>query len=150
MANYIRKCSNIKGIEIRLNGKTHNLKISQMADDTTLFIRNKQEIKEALNIIEIFGSFSGLKLNKNKTESIWIGKLKHCREKVCNITFTYKPVKVLGLYVGINKKECEELNWSNKIQKMKSLIKSWDKKKSYNNRENSYYKNAYLSHNLHT
>lgn len=128
MANYLRKDTNIKGIEIKLEGKAHNLKISQLADDTTLFLKSKYEIEKALNIIEIFGNFSGLKLNKNKTEGIWIGKLKHCKDKVCNVSFTNKPVKVLGLYVGINKKECDELNWSNKIEKIKNLIKSWEKR----------------------
>ena len=34
----------------------------------------------------------------------------------------------MGLYVGINKKECDELNWSNKIEKIKNLIKSWEKR----------------------
>jgi hypothetical protein len=36
----------------------------------------------AMNEIEIFGNFSGLMINRNKTEGLWIGKLKHSKGKV--------------------------------------------------------------------
>jgi hypothetical protein len=48
-----------------------------MNDDTTLFFNSKSETPLALNEIEIVGSFSGLIMNKDKTEGLWIGKLKH-------------------------------------------------------------------------
>ena len=127
MANQLRN-NNIKGIEIKLDGKTHNLIISQLADDTTLFLKSKEEIKKALNIIETFGTFSGLKLNKTKTEGIWIGKLKRCKDKIENINFTDKPIKVLGVYFGLNKEECDKLNWDSRINKAKNLMKSWEKR----------------------
>jgi hypothetical protein len=38
---------------------------------------SKHEITIAMNIIEEFGNLSGFKLNKNKTEGIWLGRLKH-------------------------------------------------------------------------
>jgi hypothetical protein len=40
--------------------KNHSIKISQLADDTTLFCNNKEEVLKAMNEIAIFGSFSGL------------------------------------------------------------------------------------------
>ena len=75
------------------NNKNYSIKISQLADDTTLFLSNKKEIKAAMNEIEIFGSFSGLTLNKNKTEGIRKGKLKNSKDKVAGINWTNKPVK---------------------------------------------------------
>ena len=62
--------------------KTHSIKISQLADDTTLFCTSKEEIYIAFNEIETFGSFSGLLMNKNKTGGIWVGKLKHSKDKL--------------------------------------------------------------------
>ena len=70
----IRQDNNIKGFQIKLDTKTHSLKISQLADDTTLFLKSKDEVRHTLNIIEIFGTLSGLKLNRSKTEGIWLGK----------------------------------------------------------------------------
>ena len=59
-------------------------KLSQFADDTTVFLDGScDSLQSALNIIEIFGSFSGLKMNKNKTKVIWIVKRKHSKDKLC-------------------------------------------------------------------
>ena len=79
----------LRGIEIKLNSITGNIKICQLADDTTLFLKTKRGITIAMNIIEEFGNLSGLKLNKYKTEGIWLGRLKHTKD----ITWTNEPVK---------------------------------------------------------
>ena len=51
----------IKGITI----KNIEFKISQCADDTTLILDgNESSLTAALNTLEIFGSLSGLKMNK--------------------------------------------------------------------------------------
>jgi hypothetical protein len=42
----------------------------------------KEEKYIAYNEIEPFGSFSGLLINKNKTGGIWVGKLKHSKDKI--------------------------------------------------------------------
>ena len=128
MALRLRKNRDIKGFVVKLDNKNHRIKISQLADDTTLFLSNKKEIKAAMNEIEIFGSFSGLTLNKNKTEGIWIGKLKNSKDKVAGINWTNKPVKALGIYFGHNREECEKLNWENKIEKMNKLFHLWGKR----------------------
>ena len=77
MAIKLRETKHIRGVEIKLNSITGNLNICQLADDTTLFLKTKHEIIIAMNIIQEFGNLSGLKLNKNKTEGIWLGRLKH-------------------------------------------------------------------------
>ena len=76
MALNLRSCKDIKGITVKLDEKNHSIKISQLVDDTTLFCNSKEDVLKAMNEIEIFGSFSGLLLNRNKTEGVWIGKLK--------------------------------------------------------------------------
>ena len=92
LACRIRQDTGIKGFQIKLDSKTHSLKISQLADDTTLFLKCKQEISYALNLIEIFGTLSGLKLNRSKTEGIWLGRLKSCKDKYENINWNLLKV----------------------------------------------------------
>ena len=128
MALRLRDNKEINGIQINLENIAHKIKISQLADDTTLFCSSKDDASNAMNEIEIFGSFSGLKLNRNKTEGLWVGKLKHSKDKILDINWTDKPVKALGVYFGHNKSECEKLNWETKIEKMKKLIKAWEKR----------------------
>ena len=81
-----------------------------------------------MNEIEIFGNFSGLMINRNKTEGLWIGKLKHNKDKEENIKWTNKPIKTLGIYYGHDYIECEKLNWEKKIEKINSLFLSWSKR----------------------
>ena len=67
-------------------------------------------------------------INRNKTEGLWIGKLKHSKDKEENIKWTNKPIKTLGIYYCHDYIECEKLNWQNKIEKMNSLFLSWSKR----------------------
>ena len=110
MAERLRQTSDIKGFRVTIDNKTHSIKISQLADDTTLFCSSKSDISKAMNIIETFGSFSGLKLNRNKTEGIWIGALKNSVDKIEGIRWTDRPVKALGIYFGHDRLKCEKLN----------------------------------------
>ena len=65
MANKIRSCEDIKGILVKDSDETHALKLTQLADDTTLFLKSIDEIPTALNIVEHFGKSSRLELNKD-------------------------------------------------------------------------------------
>ena len=67
-------------------------------------------------------------MNKNKTGGIWVGKLKHSKDKIEGIKWYEKPIKTLGVYFGNNKEDCDKLNWENKIVKMNSLFFSWGKR----------------------
>jgi hypothetical protein len=55
-------------------------------------IKRQRKIYIAFNEIETFGSFSGLLMNENKTGGIWVGKLKHSKDKIEGIKwiFLYK------------------------------------------------------------
>ena len=72
---------NIKGITFEIDENNHSIKISQLSDDITLFMSSK-EITSVLHEIEIFGSLSGLVLNRNKTQGMWVGKFKKCKDKI--------------------------------------------------------------------
>ena len=76
----------------------HKAKISQFADDTTIISNNTDSLKSYLQIIEWFGSLSGLKLNKKKTKAMWIGTMKHNKSKILQFKSTKDPIKVLGAF----------------------------------------------------
>lgn len=128
LAIKIRSCDIIKGISVKVNNKTHALKISQLADDTTLFLKDENDIEQALKIIYEFGNFSGLKLNKNKTSGLWIGASKAKSKNIFNISWSENPIKALGIYFGHDKVKCENLNWENRLQQCADTIKNWQKR----------------------
>ena len=41
---------------------------------------------------------------------MWLGKLKHCKDKYENINWLKSVVKCLGVYFGRNREECRRLN----------------------------------------
>ena len=58
-------------------------KLTQFADDTTLLLDGSQHsLQSALNTLEIYGTMSGLKMNKEKTKIIWIGRKRFSKEKL--------------------------------------------------------------------
>lgn len=54
----------LKGLSIF--GK--EIRITQPADDTALFLRDIQQIEHATSLVDLFSAASGLKLNKSKCE----------------------------------------------------------------------------------
>ena len=69
LANQIRMDNSIKGLK---NGSKVT-KLSLYADDTTAFIRDDSSAISLFSLLENFSTFSGLKINKAKTEGLWLG-----------------------------------------------------------------------------
>ena len=78
--------------------------------------------------MEIFGNLSGLTLNRNKTEGIWLGRLKHRKDKFENITWTKDIVKYLGVHFGHDISKCQQSNIEKQLQTTREIIKNWNKR----------------------
>ena len=101
----------VKGLQIG----TEEIKLSQFADDTTLILDGSQRsLEAALNTIEIFGTYSGLKMNTTKTKVIWIGDKKHSSEK---LPVSYKlewgtdRFNLLGVLFSVDLEDIPALNY---------------------------------------
>ena len=114
MAFNIRNNEHIHGIQVTINNIVKNIKLTQLADDTTLFLSR-----------DTFGKHSGLILNRNKTEGLWIGKLKSCLDKISGINWSHSPIKALGVYFCCNTVECNKLNWKTKLNDCENIIKHY-------------------------
>ena len=67
LAIKIKQMNDIKGIKVKHQTQEREFKISQYADDGTLFLQDVTQIDKAINIVEQFGEVTGLKLNIEKT-----------------------------------------------------------------------------------
>ena len=121
LAINIREHNEIKGIRIGNN----EIKLTQYADDTTAIIQDQNSAKLFLEITKDFSKCSGLKINFDKTEGLWIGDNKGKVETPLGITWPKEPIKLLGLYIGYNKKDIVVSNFRHKIIKMKQILTSW-------------------------
>ena len=127
MATAIRQNQNIKGIKLPDNNT--ELKISQLADDTSIFISDKESVNKVLEEVEMFGNMAGPKLNTEKTIGIWLGKWKDNKDEKSSIHWSSDPVKTLGVYFGHDINAVEKLNWENKISKATTCLKKWQSRK---------------------
>ena len=124
LAHAIRENSDIKGIQVF----DKEIKLSQYADDTTVFCHDETSLKKALDIIQTFESCSGLKVNTSKSEAIWLGKDAERRDKPFNLLWPDKPVTALGITFSYDKKSCEQENFTNKITKIQKLFNIWSQR----------------------
>ena len=121
MAQAILKDDTIHGI--RING--NEIKLTQYADDTTAILKDQNSVHNFLKQVHSFEKICGLKINTLKTEAIWLGNQPPPFKLPNKIQWTTKPIKVLGIYIGWNLNDAYNLNYSEKLTKIKRLLQSW-------------------------
>ena len=98
LALKIRQSNNITGIQ--LPGAQRQCLKLLYADDITLFLKDRHDIEETISIINQFAKFSGLNMNLNKTEAMWLGADRHSQDRVGNLKWNLgndATVKILGV-----------------------------------------------------
>ena len=64
------KQSHYEGITVKLGNNKREMKLSQYADDTCLFLKDNAQLKTVLKVMNNFGTLAGPKLNIKKTEGL--------------------------------------------------------------------------------
>ena len=118
LTTLIESNHDIKGIEI--DGLT--IKLTQFADDTTLLLDGtKDSLQAALNMLEVFGDISGLKMNKDKTKIVWLGRQKHSKDKFVTqpeLIWGATEFMLLGLNFSVDIDKIEDLNFGILLDKL--------------------------------
>ena len=93
----IRNNITLKGIFI--NNKEY--KLSQYADDTSVILDGSENsLRETLNVLHDFSIISGLKVNFDKTQVVWIGKEKFSSATIkttWKLSWYKTDLKLLGI-----------------------------------------------------
>ena len=111
LAINVRNNKNIKGIKLQ----TREIKISQLADDTTLFLENELSIKYVKEILYDFEIISGLRTNIDKTQAFMIGK--HMRfKRDSDIHWNEGPIHILGLSICNTEAENIKYNFEPRLK----------------------------------
>ena len=96
-------------------------KISQLADDTAIFIKTQTEVSKVVNCIREFSDVSGLTMNVEKSVLL---PLKTCGlPEVCGI-----PIQNTVTYLGVtinNQSNRSDLNFSSIINQVKKRFNMW-------------------------
>jgi hypothetical protein len=121
----INKCNNISCIKLDMGHEIHEIRCTQYADDTCLYLKDLDQVIPCLKALKPFSKVSGLQLHLHKTEGLCIGSLSGYIPDDQKINWPKYPIKYLGIFIGNDEKVCYKYNWLNKLEMLQKLLDSW-------------------------
>ena len=107
-------------------------KLSQFADDTSLNLDGSEKsLNEALLELDWYAKLSGLNINFTKTQVVWIGSKKYSNDTLGqhrNLSWGKTSFKLLGINFDVDLDKIVNINYNERILKIKKLIKIWSKR----------------------
>ena len=116
LSNHIKN-SPLKGISIA----KREVILTQLEDDTTLFLKNTSQVPIAIKTIELFSAASRLCLNLKKSELLFLEESDS--SQVCNIPIKDK-ITYLGIHIMKNEERCC-VNFNLISDKTKKKLNQW-------------------------
>ena len=121
LAIHIRNDECIKGINV----DGHEIKLIIFADDLTVFLKDSASFHCLLAKLELFGQYSGLNVNRGKTEVMKLGTPEISAEEL-KIDEIKKVVKILGIHFTYDQTLSDKLNFHTIIKSIRKSINSWN------------------------
>ena len=120
LAVSIRNNDQIRGIAV--DGS--EIKLVIFADDMTSFVRDKLSYYTRFDTIDLFGTYSGLKVNHDKTEILLLGNMDvSCSE--LGVDEISKVIKILGVFFTFDHSFFYKLNFESIEKSLRGLLKGW-------------------------
>ena len=123
MAEAIRNEPKISGIKLPNNSYA---KITQYADDTTLFVSDEDSIATCFSVMRVYEAASGAKMNNSKTKGLWLGSMRQNKTQPEGITWTNDKLNVLGIWIGNT--DCTRDNWETVLKKFEATLNLWSQR----------------------
>ena len=125
MAQKILQDKNIKGLNP--HGGRNSKKITQFADDVTLYLKDVMDFKICNSHLNGFSKFSDLFLNLNKSYALSTNGMAW---DPGDIPISFKDeIKILGLYFNSTMPANKiEKNWTNRINNIVRILGRWSKR----------------------
>ena len=132
-------CLEILAINIRLNKDirgimvgNEEIKLEMFADDMTAFLRDHASLDTLLNMVDSFSLHSGLKINSEKTEVLFLGNdQKSTTETVISLArnrnmTAKKAIKILGVHFTYDQTLWRKLNFDETQKTIKERLNCWN------------------------
>ena len=121
LASLIRRSPEIEGFLLPgANGLQARARL--YADDVFAVLKNLKSLEALLSLIEFYEKGTGAKLNKSKTEAMWLGAWRLRADEPLGLSWV-KKMKVLGVFFGTT--PVEQDNWMPKINKLEKALNLW-------------------------
>ena len=124
LSGSIKNDPTIKGIQVNKN----ELKVSQYADDTTVYVRDLDSVTSLLRVLNDFKEHSGLEINTSKTEAMWLGEWKDRTDQPFGFKWPKEPINALGVFFSYNQESANRLNFGEKILNLEKTLNTWQRR----------------------
>ena len=105
------------------------IKITQLADDSTCFVKDKNSIQRLISIFKDFETCSGLKINKDKTKAKVIGPEPLPTNSLFGLNWTCETLHTLGVTINGTEADHYILNYKKRLKNLKNLLATWKSRK---------------------
>ena len=115
-------------LSCKMRGKwsnTSEIKITQMADDTTCFVKDKISLNNLIDVFKNFEICSGLKIKLDKTKAKALGPEPEPSNKSFGLDWVNDPIYTLGVTLSGNQEDHYILNFKKRLKNMKNLLSTW-------------------------
>jgi hypothetical protein len=101
-----------------------------MADDTTIFTNNHQDVGRIMRLLKAFQKISGLKTNVEKTIAYLLGPMEPPQKNQHDFGLLWKtlPINLLGITITNNEETSIDENFSNKLNSIELLTRLWSQR----------------------
>ena len=115
MASTIRNSDRVKGVVV--NEK--HIKIGQYADDAFLLLNGTDtSVKECFHILKLFEGYSGLKINIEKSQAVWLVEKRYKETLHFDSSLNWvTQFDLLGIIFHVKQEKTIELNFDKKLVK---------------------------------
>ena len=123
LGNIVRQNNDIIGLH--LPGCSEQLKITQYADDTTIFVRTEASVDSTLETLSIYEKGSGAKVNYSvgKSQGRWFNHNQVITRHSSPLSWTDQDMEILGLTFG--SPEAEHQSWEKRLCKLRNRLEAW-------------------------
>ena len=119
LASLIRRSPEIEGF-LLAGGGGLQARARLYADDVFAGFKNLKSLETLLSLIELYEKGTGAKLNKSKTEAMWMGAWRFRSDEPLGLTWV-KKMKVLGVTIPAE----QDNYWMPKINKLVKALNLW-------------------------
>ena len=82
---------------------------------------------ETFLILKKFECVSGLRVNVDKSEGLWLGSLCHSSEQPFGIRWPKTPILALGVFFTYNENDLTQCNFNNLLKDINVSLISWNR-----------------------
>ena len=92
-------------------------------------VTDRESVTQLLKLLEEFKTNCGLEINTSKTEALWLGSWRNCRETPYNFKWLKESVQALGVHFSYDEQYSNRLNFEEKIRNIEKVLNAWRRRK---------------------